>query len=779
MPDLQLPDGRIIKDIPEGLTKDQVTSKLVNSGILTGKEDWLKAETAQPQAHQGILSSILKGVQQIPEGLGNIAIGATQAITDIVDPNAQSQFSQNLAKQVGLRNEQASHLSIPEKIGRGVGEIAPFLPVGAGMGLIPGAVASGAASSALSPQEDPGALNRLKETGTGAAVSGLTAGVLKGGATLAKKGFGLIAPTISQQAVKDFATAGIKPTLADVSDSNGIKLAQAGLQRVPLAGSPITAAKNEALDAIKNQLLKVEPSTAATQEQAGTILQKGASNYVDKFKKVSGDMYDNLDKYVLSETQKSTSPKLMGAIDEWTKLKELESHLTQSVNANTMTGGFLNANAQEKLGFWRNRGRDEASKYISTGAEDAKSLDNVKKQISNQEDVISGFEKYMSPQQFKSALAEGTAKVKIPNLARVADEEISKYGDSPNLQQRIGNSVAGRIIGDISADAASSNGNLPYTALKKYRTIVGNSLGDKFTIGDADRPLLKNIYGALSEDMKNAIVENSGSKGLEKFNSANTFYNKGIADIEANLSKTINSKVPEQVFNQAFTGTKQGGTKIRGIFKTLNPDEQGTVRSTFINKIGVNDKTGEFVPQQFIAKYNQISPEAKSVIFTSEQRSALDNLNNVMQRISGGSKLGNHSNTLSNIAIASAEGYGAVSHPLVAGGLIGGGYIGAKLMTNPTFINFLAKAEDGLAKGSTTMPKVIKGLSLMASQNPDYRNDIRHLIQSVDANAAEPTKDDIKEMIRQRYAKEAPWYKPSDEELDRFATQELNKIKRK
>lgn len=54
MPDIRLPDGRLIKNVPEGTTKDQLASKLIGAGVLSGQEEWLKPqqEEAQPAQQQ-------------------------------------------------------------------------------------------------------------------------------------------------------------------------------------------------------------------------------------------------------------------------------------------------------------------------------------------------------------------------------------------------------------------------------------------------------------------------------------------------------------------------------------------------------------------------------------------------------------------------------------------------------------------------------------------------------------------------------------------------------
>jgi len=50
MPDLKLPDGRIVKNIPEGISKQQIEQKLLNSGYLTGDEKWLTPKMSMGEA---------------------------------------------------------------------------------------------------------------------------------------------------------------------------------------------------------------------------------------------------------------------------------------------------------------------------------------------------------------------------------------------------------------------------------------------------------------------------------------------------------------------------------------------------------------------------------------------------------------------------------------------------------------------------------------------------------------------------------------------------------
>jgi len=179
MPDLELPDGRIIQDIPEGLSKDQIAAKLIGSGILTGKEDWLNTQaSAQPSkkstVQQGYemaapLREQTKDLTTLPYrlargiggGLGNALIGGIQAGTDIIAP--ESEFATRLQRQVGKLREEQSKLSGAERVGIGMGEVTPALLATKNMGLISGSTAAGGLTGLTSAQLDGGLENRSIE----------------------------------------------------------------------------------------------------------------------------------------------------------------------------------------------------------------------------------------------------------------------------------------------------------------------------------------------------------------------------------------------------------------------------------------------------------------------------------------------------------------------------------------------------------------------------------------------------------------------------------------
>jgi len=226
---VQLPNGKIAElEVPQGATPEQIESFVMSSPELGGQQAQapdqpiqLPAEleqiAAKKQAYlqenlpasQGIigLETVENVGRGINTGLGNAAIGAFQAATDVGEKAASlierlyfgdnlsmDTFGDRLANQVKQRNELQTQLPTSQRVGVAVGEALPFLTTGVGTGakvaqafsqggkvakfiapiagITAGSTVGGAVSSALSPQEQVGLENRAIQTVKGGAVGG-------------------------------------------------------------------------------------------------------------------------------------------------------------------------------------------------------------------------------------------------------------------------------------------------------------------------------------------------------------------------------------------------------------------------------------------------------------------------------------------------------------------------------------------------------------------------------------------------------------------------------
>lgn len=188
MPDIRLPDGRIIKNVPEGTTKEQLTQKLINKGLLSGQENFLQqdkpSQVAQPPEDDANIflnygQKAIRGLLQAGPALGSLASGASQRVAELM---GREDISASIGKRIA---EEEAKLTPEERAARSV------FKIGAGF-LVPGAtvakIAGGSAlMSALEPTESGTRGEAVRQIATGATVGAATGGLLKGaGAGISK-----------------------------------------------------------------------------------------------------------------------------------------------------------------------------------------------------------------------------------------------------------------------------------------------------------------------------------------------------------------------------------------------------------------------------------------------------------------------------------------------------------------------------------------------------------------------------------------------------------------
>jgi len=346
-----------------------------------------------------------------------------------------------------------------------------------------------------------------------------------------------------------------------------------------------------------------------------------------------------------------------------------------------------------------------------------------------------------SANQIGSVLKTRTAKL-YDDLDKFIPKDESKLIPTNNLQKlaqdpqiqdvaAVGAGDTAKVI-DRFGKIIDESGNISYPRLKIFRSTVGAKLQSPSLSGD-ERGALKKIYGALSEDMKEAVVANGGDKGLQAFNKANNAFSRYQGVLESKINPIIEAKTPESVYSMAMSGTKQGGSNIRGIMKTLDPEQKEFIRGTITKRMGLANAgqqgaEGEtFSPAKFLTEWNKLSPEAKTNIYDKGQVEAINNLNKVIETIKETSKARQSSN---NLPYAAWIGLGSLSLANLPAGVaaVGGAKITAKMMTNPRFINWLATS----AKVKPDqIPAHLSQLSKIAAANPDIREETLDFIQSI------------------------------------------------
>lgn len=276
--------------------------------------------------------------------------------------------------------------------------------------------------------------------------------------------------------------------------------------------------------------------------------------------------------------------------------------------------------------------------------------------------------------------------------------------------------------------------NLPYEAVKKMRTLVGEKLDDFSLASSVPRSKWKALYGALSQDLDDAARATGKPDAVKAMTRANTFTRAGYGRIEDVLDK-VGKGVPEKIFKSAVNPSdmQAGATKIGSIMKSLTPAERDVVKSAFIRRMGQaaagqqGAEGDRFSTQTFLTNWNKMSPQAKAVMFSGQDgklRVGLEQIAKAADSIKTGSKVFSNpsgtSHATAQIGLAGGiAGAIASGNVGVAAGLLGGAAganLTARLMTNQDFVQWLAKST---RLSSAAVPAAVNSLQRSVQSAPD------------------------------------------------------------
>jgi hypothetical protein len=252
-------------------------------------------------------------------------------------------------------------------------------------------------------------------------------------------------------------------------------------------------------------------------------------------------------------------------------------------------------------------------------------------------------------------------------------------------------------LGEEIIGKAKVNNGLPFEAIKRYRTQVGEMIKNpellsarNIASGDAKR-----LYAALSNDM-DAAASKAGIKAQASWRAANKYFENTLKTEAPALENIIKKKYDEDAYNIITQGTRLGGSRLRLLKKEMSPQEWGSVSGSVLGKLGVN-QAGDFSASTFLSNYNKLAPEAKTALWGGTKYGdlahSLDNLVTSMKDVRAIEALSNRSKTGSVVAFLNVfnalTGYAAGGIPTSMGALILAPYASAKLVTSKPFVNWL------------------------------------------------------------------------------------------
>lgn len=676
---------------------------------------------------------VLQGIGGTLDMLGGHAFSqAVEKPLGLSEGESYREKFANVADQIGMRRPDTPQERVVSDVGEALTGAGLTMGIGTGLNALANMARSGSRPivsrigqllsaqpglQTVSTATGAGAASTARESGaTGGqqALAGLVGGLAPGvtGATAAATARGLVRGSSGEnmlQRIQDFASLGAAPSVGQASGSRAVQ----GLENL-LAGGPTSTgvmarfAERQADDIGSGLQDAAEGiSRNASAERAGRAIERGIhapDGFTERFKAVQESLFNKLDTFI-------PQSNLIDVSGTRSAIRQMNAPIPGAPNVSRF---FQNAKIQ---------GVGSAlEKDLAIPSEAKRALDEALSQIdslyASRNSAVQDMGRF---QAFAADQANRTHNFyPIEGMPRIpgryspfpgrASEGAAAAADAAASAQ-VSVSRAQQIettLEQLTAAAAATDGRLPYEAIKKLRTLVGQEIDNAGLMSDFPRDKWKALYAALSRDLGAAAAE-AGPQAEQAFRRANNYTKAGMDRVEM-ISRVIDKNGgPEKVFAAAMAGTRDGGTTLRAVMQSLPKEGQKALTAAVIKRMGLatpgaQDAAGDvFSAQTFLTNWNKVSPEARRALFDRygpQFSKDMDRIARVAQNIKEGSQVfANPSGTANR---GSAIGYWvsllgalATGNPQVAGGLAAGGTVAnaaARFMTTPWAVRWLANS---------------------------------------------------------------------------------------
>lgn len=325
------------------------------------------------------------------------------------------------------------------------------------------------------------------------------------------------------------------------------------------------------------------------------------------------------------------------------------------------------------------------------------------------------------------------ANVQARATQQVLTELTTPIQGAANTSNVLMNPKLSGIAKAFGDDLAANGGTLPYEAIKRLRSQIGEVIGDSALSPDTPTRQLRRVYGALSDDLNAAAVATGNPKAIQAAKRASAYYRAGMNRIDEIERVVDKAGGPEKVYMALFNGSREGGTTIRKVMSSLDGSAQRDLAAVTLRRLGkatpgAQDDLGEvFSTETYLTNWNRMAPEAKRALFDRFGPSFAKDMDAIA---SAAAKIRNTNQTLANPSGSAVMGgqlaaFGSLVWKLGSMDMMGAAGIGAGLastnaaaraMTNPKFVKWLA--------GTTRVPPAaipsqLAVLASMAKEDDD------------------------------------------------------------
>ena len=293
-------------------------------------------------------------------------------------------------------------------------------------------------------------------------------------------------------------------------------------------------------------------------------------------------------------------------------------------------------------------------------------------------------------------------------------------------------------------DLAANGGTLPYEAVKRLRSQLGEMIGDSALSPDTPTRQLRKLYGAMSDDLNQAAVATGNPKVIQAASRANNYYRAGMQRVDDIERVVDRAGGPEAVYKALFNNSREGGTTLRKVMQSLDGQAQRDLAATTLRRLGranpsAQDELGEvFSPETYLTNWSRMAPEAKRALFDrfgpgfskdldaiAASAAKIRATNQTLPNPSGSAVVAGQTTAFGSVAFSLFSGNPAFAAGV--GGTIAGSNIAARVLTNPGFVKWLAQTTK---VPPAALPSQLAILASMAKKDEDAAEAYRLITES-------------------------------------------------
>lgn len=269
-------------------------------------------------------------------------------------------------------------------------------------------------------------------------------------------------------------------------------------------------------------------------------------------------------------------------------------------------------------------------------------------------------------------LVNPTAIGPLPNTRAIAAQIEGRRTNAALPQKGMHHGPPTQKVTEL--EEALSRPGMNYEGIKDLRTFFGEMMdGSKEIPQGMGMGEVKQIYGALSKDMRLVIARAGGPDGLKAYDAAEKAA-KRWADVRQDLQRVLNVNSEEGVFArivQAAGSKSSADLKLLGRVRgAVGPDKWNEVSSAVIERLG-RAPDGTFSPDRLLGPsgLGGLSPEGKRLLFRSTGQSShadtIEDIATISRRFKQLNQYANPSGT-GQTTLGGAFGAGLVADPVSA-----------------------------------------------------------------------------------------------------------------